>query len=96
MTLARALVNEPAFLCADEPTGVLDSATATELLRLLRELNAQAGLTKVMVTHDPGVGEARDRIVQMRDGLIIVEERPEMARARHLTTQVVGMEIGSD
>ncbi len=96
VTIARALINEPAVVWADEPTGALDSTTATEILDLLRELNAQSGLTLVMVTHDPGVGEACDRIVHMRDGLIVEEERPEMASARQLTTQVMGMGIGND
>lgn len=96
VTIARALVNEPAIVWADEPTGALDSTTATDILHLLRKLNAQVGLTLVMVTHDPGVGEACDRIVHMRDGLIVEEARPEMVIARQLTTQVMGMATGND
>ncbi len=74
VTIARALVNEPAIVWADEPTGALDSKTATEILDLLRELNTGAGLTLVIVTHDPGVGALCDRIIRMSDGLIVGEE----------------------
>ncbi len=74
MTIARALVNDPAIVWADEPTGALDSATADEIMGLIRDLNARRGLTVVIVTHDPGVGARTDRIVRMRDGLIVGEE----------------------
>jgi ABC-type lipoprotein export system ATPase subunit len=66
--LAVALANEPPLLLADEPTGELDSATATEALNLLRSLNADLGLTTIVVTHDPHVAEAMDRSVAIRDG----------------------------
>ncbi len=66
--LAVALANEPPLLLADEPTGELDSVTATAVLRLLRQLNAELGLTTVLVTHDPIVAEAMDRSVAIRDG----------------------------
>jgi putative ABC transport system ATP-binding protein len=67
------LVNDPAIVWADEPTGALDSATATEIIDLMRDLNARNQLTFVLVTHDQGVGERCDRIVRMRDGQIIPE-----------------------
>jgi putative ABC transport system ATP-binding protein len=76
VTIARSLVNEPAIVWADEPTGSLDSKTATEIIDLLRELNQTAGLTFVLVTHDQGVGDRCDRIVQMSDGRIVDEDRP--------------------
>ncbi len=69
-TIARALVNRPAIVWADEPTGDLDSETAGEVMDLLVRLNAEAGLTFILVTHDRGVGERCSRIVRMRDGLI--------------------------
>jgi putative ABC transport system ATP-binding protein len=69
-TIARALVNRPAIVWADEPTGDLDSETSHEVMDLLVKLNAEAGLTFVLVTHDRGVGERCGRIVRMRDGLI--------------------------
>lgn len=76
VTVARSLVNEPAIVWADEPTGALDSAAATDVMSLLRELNETQGLTIVCVTHDRGVGNMCDRIVRMQDGEIIGDERP--------------------
>lgn len=66
--LAVALANAPALLLADEPTGELDSATASEVLALLRRLNAELGLTTIVVTHDPQVAARMDRAVAIRDG----------------------------
>jgi putative ABC transport system ATP-binding protein len=77
VTIARSLVNDPAIVWADEPTGSLDSATANEIMDLLRDLNRQAGLTFILVTHDQGVGNRCDRIVRMSDGQIIDEDRPD-------------------
>jgi putative ABC transport system ATP-binding protein len=68
VTIARSLVNDPAIIWADEPTGALDSKTADEIIDLLRALNQSSELTIVMVTHDKGVGDRCDRIVRMRDG----------------------------
>jgi ABC-type lipoprotein export system ATPase subunit len=73
VTVARSLVNNPAIVWADEPTGALDSKTAGEIMGLMRELNANQQMTIVIVTHDPGVGAQCNRIVQMRDGLIVGE-----------------------
>jgi ABC-type lipoprotein export system ATPase subunit len=73
VTIARALVNNPALVWADEPTGALDSKTANEIMELLRELNEREGLTCVIVTHDPGIGDRCDRVVRMRDGSIVGE-----------------------
>jgi putative ABC transport system ATP-binding protein len=75
VTVARALVNEPAIVWGDEPTGALDSKTAAEIIDLLRDLNHRVGMTLVLVTHDPGVGAQCDRIVRMRDGLILSDGR---------------------
>ena len=69
LAIARALVNEPTLLLADEPTGALDSVGAAEVLELLRRLHA-GGQAILLVTHDRGVAEAADRIVSMRDGQI--------------------------
>jgi putative ABC transport system ATP-binding protein len=73
VTVARALVTEPAIVWADEPTGALDSRTASEIMALMRDLNERDGLTFVIVTHDPGIGDRCDRIVRMRDGQIVGE-----------------------
>jgi putative ABC transport system ATP-binding protein len=72
-TIARALVNRPALVWADEPTGDLDSETANEIMDVLVDLNRQQGLTFILVTHDRGVGSRCGRIVRMRDGLVISE-----------------------
>jgi ABC-type lipoprotein export system ATPase subunit len=74
VTIARALVNNPAIVWADEPTGDLDSENAEEIVALMRSLNAEQGLTFLIVTHDIGVGRATDRIVRMVDGEIVDEE----------------------
>lgn len=66
--LAVALANNPPLLLADEPTGELDSVTAREVLSLLRNLNAELGLTTIVVTHDQLVADAMDRSVAIRDG----------------------------
>ncbi len=70
VAIARALVNEPSLVLADEPTGNLDSARTDEILDLLRRLNRDRRQTFVLVTHDPDVGSACDRVIRMRDGAI--------------------------
>jgi putative ABC transport system ATP-binding protein len=79
VTIARSLVNDPAIIWADEPTGALDSKTASEIMDLIRELNQRIGLTIVLVTHDQGVGERCDRIVHMRDGVIVGQSAPTVS-----------------
>ena len=79
VTIARALVNDPAIVWADEPTGDLDSANAEEITALLRRLNVERSLTLLIVTHDPSVGAATDRIVRMVDGAIAGEDRASVA-----------------
>ena len=69
VTIARALAGLPAIVWADEPTGNLDTETATSVMDLLRELNSD-GLTLVLVTHDPSIGETAGRTIRMRDGAI--------------------------
>jgi ABC-type lipoprotein export system ATPase subunit len=71
VTIARALVNDPAIVWADEPTGDLDSANAEEITALLRSLNVERGLTLLIVTHDLAVGRATDRIIRMVDGQVV-------------------------
>ena len=68
--IARALVNEPHILLADEPTGNLDSATGTEILTEFKRLNKQLGQTIVLVTHDPAVAAQAPREITIRDGLV--------------------------
>jgi len=73
-TIARALVNNPAIVWADEPTGDLDSENAQEIVALMRRLNREQGLTFLIVTHDISVGRSTDRIVRMVDGEIVGEQ----------------------
>lgn len=75
VTIARALVNRPAILWADEPTGALDSKTATEIMDLIVDLNRADRQSCVIVTHDRGVAERCHRIIHMADGLIVEERR---------------------
>ena len=74
VNLARALVNRPALLLADEPTARLDQATGQEIVRLLTELNEQMGVTILMVTHEHEVARRSKRIVQFIDGRIVSDE----------------------
>ncbi|MBY0524164.1 MAG: ABC transporter ATP-binding protein [Gemmataceae bacterium] len=70
VAIARSLVNQPPLLFADEPTGNLDSRTSKEILRMFQELNAEQGITIILVTHDAGVGSYAKRIIRIHDGLI--------------------------
>ncbi len=82
VTIARALVNDPAIVWADEPTGDLDSETAESITTLMRRLNRERSLTFLIVTHDIAVGRRTDRILRMLDGAVVDEERMEHADVR--------------
>ena len=75
VTVARALVAEPALVWADEPTGALDSQTAGEIVELLFEVHA-AGQTLVVVTHDEALGRSGQRLVEVRDGSVVYDGQP--------------------
>jgi putative ABC transport system ATP-binding protein len=74
VALARALINKPAIVLADEPTGNLDSANSEIVLKMLRHSNQELGQTVLMITHNPEAARIGDRIIHMRDGAIV---RPE-------------------
>jgi putative ABC transport system ATP-binding protein len=82
VTIARALVNDPAIVWADEPTGDLDSERAQEVTDLMRRLNEERGLTFLIVTHDIAVGRRADRIVRMLDGEVVEQLEPGVSRVR--------------
>jgi putative ABC transport system ATP-binding protein len=80
VALARALVNGPALILADEPTGNLDSKNSEIVLKMLRDANQQFGQTVLMITHNPEAAAVGDRIIHMRDGSIVSPEQdPQMA-----------------
>ena len=70
VAVARALINDPAIVMADEPTGNLDSKSGKEIMELLLKLNKEKSTTIIIVTHDPGVGQQTQRIIRLRDGLL--------------------------
>jgi putative ABC transport system ATP-binding protein len=75
VAIARAFVNKPRILFADEPTGNLDGTTGARIVELLDELNRESGATVVIVTHDLTLAEHAQRVIRLKDG-IVVEDRP--------------------
>jgi len=85
VAIARAMVNQPAVLLADEPTGALDSRTSQEVMELFAQLH-QAGVTIVMVTHEPDIARRAQRIIWFRDGQVLQDDlRPEDVQHAVLT-----------
>lgn len=75
VAIARSLANRPSLVLADEPTGNLDSKSTDEIMDLMRRLNRDYGTTFVVVTHNPAVARTADRIVSLRDGRVLRDER---------------------
>ena len=71
VALARAIINRPAIILADEPTGNLDSENSAVVLQMLRQLNREIGQTIVMITHNPEAAAVAARVIEMRDGMIV-------------------------
>ncbi|MDH3944935.1 MAG: ABC transporter ATP-binding protein, partial [Anaerolineae bacterium] len=71
VAMARAIVTNPAIVMADEPTGNLDTKSGDEIMEILLNLNKERGTTLIIVTHDPEIAEQTERIIQIRDGVVV-------------------------
>ena len=83
VALARALINRPAIVLADEPTGNLDSKSSAAVLSMLRQSNKNLGQTVLMITHNPEAAEYGDRIIHMRDGEIVAPDEDPQWSPKH-------------
>jgi putative ABC transport system ATP-binding protein len=89
VAIARALVNRPQIILADEPTGALDSRTSVEIMAIFQQLNAQQGISTIVVTHEPDIAAYTNRNIHFRDGRLVVDER--IARPRQAQEQLATM-----
>ena len=87
VALARAFITRPPILLADEPTGNLDGKTGQQVLDLLLELNRREGATLVLVTHDPALASHADRVITLRDGLVVTDELAEDRLTAHVSSR---------
>jgi putative ABC transport system ATP-binding protein len=90
IAIARALINTPPLLLADEPTGNLDSATAADILDLLARLRAEHSMTIILASHDPQIAARAERLIRLRDGAVVddlqlTQDRPVEEVIRHIS-----------
>jgi macrolide transport system ATP-binding/permease protein len=83
VAIARALFNDPPIIMADEPTGALDSKTGHTVMKMLRQLSSQKQKTIIVVTHDAGIAQYADRLIHLRDGHIVDDERLPSKEINH-------------
>ena len=88
VAVARALAIEPAMLLADEPTGNLDSTNSRRITQLLRSLVTERSQTMILVTHDPSVAAQADRVIYLRDGLVVDHLESQLADDPHAAAPV--------
>jgi macrolide transport system ATP-binding/permease protein len=81
VAIARALVNRPAILLADEPTGNLDTQNSNEIMAIIRRLNQEQGLTIIIVTHEAEMAAYADRVITLRDGMVVSDQRKPSSRS---------------
>jgi len=80
VAIARALVNNPSIILADEPTGNLDTKTGEIVMETFQSLNETQGHTIILITHEPDIAEYADRIIAIRDGMIVDDRKTETRR----------------
>ena len=89
VAVARALVNDPGVVLADEPTGNLDSRTSIEIMEVLQRLNRERGITIVLITHEPDIAEYAERIITFRDGRVVSDAA--VARRREAAVEMAAL-----
>jgi putative ABC transport system ATP-binding protein len=93
VAIARSLVNNPSILLADEPTGNLDSRTSVEVMDIFQRLNAEQGITVLLITHEHDIAEYGSRTIAFRDGLIVADDRA--GRRRLASSELAALPPGS-
>jgi putative ABC transport system ATP-binding protein len=91
VAIARALVSQPSILLADEPTGNLDSRTSVEVMEIFQRLNAERGITVLLITHEHDIAEYATRVIAFRDGRIVSDQ--PLSRRRLATDELAALPV---